>query len=77
MSCLICAGNAETIERVQGWEERRCSECGRYRMSQALVLTLMDQGQIFDEEKMRRWLKAQRCAVPVPCIDAPEAQLAT
>lgn len=27
MSCLICAGYAETIE-AQDWEERRCDRCG-------------------------------------------------
>ncbi|WP_419709644.1 hypothetical protein [Pseudomonas sp. NFX224] len=76
MSCLICAGRAETIDCMEGWEERFCSQCGRYRMSQALVLTLMDQGQIFDTGQMRRWLEAQRCAVPVPFIDAHQALLA-
>ncbi|MFJ3468805.1 hypothetical protein [Pseudomonas sp. NPDC090201] len=76
MSCLICAGHAETIECTEGWEERRCAECGRYRMSLALVLSLMEQGQIFDTERMRSWLKAQRCVVSVPSIDVDEALLA-
>lgn len=76
MSCLICAGHAETIGCMEGWEERHCSECGRYRMSQVLVLTLMEEGQIFDTEKMRGWLQAQRCVVPVPSIDTDQALLA-
>lgn len=74
MSCLICAGYAETIACAAGWEERHCSQCGRYRMSQALVHTLMEQGQIFDADKMRHWLQAQRSTVPV--IDVLEALLA-
>jgi hypothetical protein len=45
-------------------------------MSLALVLSLMEQGQIFDTERMRSWLKAQRCAVSVPSIDVDEALLA-
>lgn len=46
MSCLICAGQAESVECTGGWEERRCSKCGCYRMSQALILVMMEEGQI-------------------------------
>ncbi|GFZ63075.1 hypothetical protein PSE10B_46880 [Pseudomonas amygdali pv. eriobotryae] len=76
MSCLICAGQAESIACTDGWEERHCSQCGRYRMSSALVFTLMEQGQIFDTERMRTWLRAQRCEVSLPIIDIDEALLA-
>lgn len=75
MSCLICAGHAEKIETADGWEERECQQCGRYRMSQALVLTLMEQGQIFDTHKMQAWLKAQRSNGAVPSIEVHEALL--
>ncbi|MDY7560687.1 hypothetical protein QN382_00455 [Pseudomonas sp. 10B1] len=75
MSCLICAGHAETIECAEGWEQRNCPHCGPYRISQALVLTLMEQGQIFDTGKMRRWLDAQRSDVPIPSIEVHEALL--
>ncbi|MGV8917300.1 MAG: hypothetical protein ACOH2R_05830 [Pseudomonas sp.] len=75
MSCLICAGHAATIECSEGWEKRNCPRCGLYRISQALVLTLMEQGQIFDTEKMRRWLDTQRITVPVPSIEVHEALL--
>lgn len=74
MSCLICAGNAETIE-AQDWEERRCKGCGHYRMSRTLVVGLMEQGQIFDVEKMRLWLKQQRSIDAVPTIERHQALL--
>lgn len=77
MSCLICAEYAETIDCAEGWEERNCPECGRYRMSQALVLTLMEQGQIFDRCRMRRWLQVQHCATAVPSVDIEDALLAS
>jgi hypothetical protein len=76
MSCLVCAGQAETCQCLAGWEERDCPECGRYRMSQALIFLLMEQGQIFDVERMRYWLQAQRGMVRVPCIGAQDAILA-
>lgn len=77
MSCLICAGTAETIDGTERWEERDCLECGRYRMDANLVLTLMEQGQIFDVTKMRLWLKHQRdTGAAVPHIFAHNALLA-
>ncbi|MNF27544.1 hypothetical protein D3C84_82020 [compost metagenome] len=76
MSCLICAGIAQSIQ-VSGEdvEERICPSCGHYRMSCALILTLMEQGQIFDVEKMRAWLFDQRARVDVPSIEIHEALL--
>ena len=74
MSCLICAGNAETIQG-QDWEERRCESCGHYKMSRALVLGLMEKGQIFDVEKMRLWLKRRRSVEAVPTIELHDAVL--
>lgn len=53
MTCLICAGHAHSVECATGWEERYRSECGGYRISQSLILAMMDQGQIFDTSKMR------------------------
>ncbi len=76
MGCLICTGTAETIGGTENWEERDCSECGRYRMDASLVLTLMEQGQIFDVKKMRAWLKHQRNTVEIPHIFAHNALLA-
>lgn len=73
MSCLICAGRAESVECSAGWEERSCPQCGCYRMSHSLVLMMMDEGQIFDAVKMREWLSTRRGAVPVPSIGEQEA----
>ncbi|OLS60246.1 hypothetical protein PSEMO_46570 [Pseudomonas putida] len=73
MSCLICAGRAESVECSPGWEERRCPQCGCYRMSQSLVLLMMNEGQIFDSPKMRAWLEVSRSQVPVPSIDLKQA----
>lgn len=75
MSCLICAGQAESIECSSGWEQRQCAVCGCYRMSQDLILVMMEEGQIFDTVRMREWLMANRSLVPVPCIDHPQAIL--
>jgi hypothetical protein len=76
MSCLVCAGHAESCQCLAGWEERDCPECGRYRMSQALIVLLMEQGQIFDVARMRCWLKAQRGLNSIPSICAQDAILA-
>ena len=75
MSCLICAGSAQDLQCEGAWEERHCPECGRYRMSHELVLTLMEQGQIFDVHKMRAWLQAQRHLCEVPSVEIHEALL--
>ncbi len=75
MSCLICAGAAERIMCDGDWEERDCPFCGHYRVSDALVLTLMEQGQIFDVSKMRVWLAGKRRDGGIPCIEIHEALL--
>lgn len=58
MNCLICVGVAERIQCSGPWEERDCPDCGRYRVSDELILTLMEQGQIFDVSKTRGGLIA-------------------
>ncbi|AGN81751.1 MULTISPECIES: hypothetical protein [Pseudomonas] len=45
-------------------------------MSQALILVMMEEGQIFDTARMREWLAARRVLVPVPSIDHTQAILA-
>lgn len=59
MNCLICVGVAERIQCEGTWEERGCPTCGRYRVSDELILMLMEQGQIFDVLKTRWWLDNQ------------------
>lgn len=76
MSCLVCAGTASDITCEGPWEERDCPVCGRYRIAQTLILTLMEQGQIFDVEMTRKWLVQQRIDHPVPCIEPGNAWLA-
>ena len=56
MTCLICSGSADRIQCEGPWEERDCSVCGHYRVSDELLLMLMEQGQIFDVDKMKAWL---------------------
>lgn len=73
MNCLICVGQAESVECANGWHERFCLHCGRYRMSQALILLMMDEGQIFDTGKMRIWLDKQRDFEEIPTIGLSEA----
>ncbi len=75
MTCLICAGHAHTVECATGWEERHCTECGGYRMSQTLILAMMEQGQIFDTPKMRAWLSTRRDVAPIPTIESHHAIL--
>jgi hypothetical protein len=69
MTCLICAGAAARIVCQGPWEERDCPSCGRYRVADALILTLMEQGQIFDVGKTRNWLERQRLTDTLPCIE--------
>ncbi|GAB1619879.1 hypothetical protein PSN_5649 [Pseudomonas sp. NGC7] len=77
MTCLICAGHAESVECATGWEERHCSQCGSYRMSQTLVLVMMEEGQIFDTRRMREWLITRRGCVSIPVIEPHHAILVT
>lgn len=77
MNCLICVGAAERVMCEGTWEERDCPECGRYRISDELILALMDQGQIFDVLKTRAWLDTRRSEGFLPCIQFPEGLLVT
>ncbi len=76
MKCLICAGSAAHIQSSTGFEGRYCPLCGRYHISSDLVLILMEQGQIFDVDKMRIWLAERRKLVAIPVIEVHEALLA-
>ena len=69
MTCLICAGPAEELACPEPWEERKCAACGHYRMSHALVLALMDQGQIFDVGKALAWLVSHRSETQIPYLE--------
>ncbi|WP_150778343.1 hypothetical protein [Pseudomonas fluorescens] len=75
MNCLICVGVAQRIECQGPWEERDCPECGRYRVSDQLILALIDQGLIFDVAKTRGWLDDRRREVAIPSIEIHEALL--
>lgn len=77
MNCLICVGAAERVMCDGPWEERDCPACGRYRISDALILSLMDQGQIFDVVKARNWIHARRTEGTLPCIQTHEGLLVT
>jgi hypothetical protein len=75
MNCLICVGAAERIQCHGPWEERNCPDCGRYRISDELILTLMKEGQIFDVSKTRDWLDTRRIEVAIPSIEIHQALL--
>ncbi|MDE1167211.1 MAG: hypothetical protein PW845_18000 [Pseudomonas sp.] len=77
MSCLICAGPAERIPCAGSWEECKCSQCGHYRIADALVLSLMEQGQIFDIPKVRAWLALAHSGQGIPSIEQVEGLLRT
>ncbi|CRM75357.1 hypothetical protein [Pseudomonas sp. 25 R 14] len=59
------------------WEERDCPYCGHYRISDELILALMDSGQIFDIYKARALLESRRTEGIMPCIQIHEALLVT
>lgn len=75
MNCLICISAAERIQCQGPWEERDCPDCGRYRVSDELILALIDQGQIFDIARTRGWLDSRRMEVAIPAIVKSEALL--
>jgi hypothetical protein len=75
MNCLICVGVAKRIQCSGPWEERDCPDCGRYRVSDELIFTLMEQGQIFDVAKTRGWLDSHRIDGAIPSIEIHEALL--
>jgi len=45
-------------------------------MSQALILVMMEEGQIFDTERMRQWLATRSDQGSIPSIDQSQAILA-
>ena len=75
MNCLICVGVAQRIQCDGRWEERDCPDCGRYRVSDELILALIDQGQIFDVSKTRDMLNNRRLEDAIPTIEIHEALL--
>lgn len=75
MNCLICVNAAERIQCQAPWAERDCPDCGRYGVSDELILALMDQGQIFDVSKTREWLDSRRGKGVTPSIEIHEALL--
>lgn len=75
MSCLICAGHAQSIDCPAGWEERSCPACGDYQMSHALIMMMMEEGLIFDTRRMREWLNRRRRVTLKPTVDVLEAIL--
>mgnify|MGYP006408423979 CR=1 FL=1 len=77
MKCLICVGAAERVMCDGPWEERDCPGCGHYRISDELILALMDSGQIFDIYKARALLESRRTEGIMPCIQIHEALLVT
>ena len=77
MNCLICVGVAQRVMCDGPWEERDCPVCGRYRISDELILALMEQGQISDVLKVRGWLDTRRTEGFLPCIQSPEGLLVT
>jgi len=44
-------------------------------MSQSLILVMMEEGQIFDTERMRAWLASRREEVSIPSIEHHQAIL--
>ncbi|VEF11565.1 Uncharacterised protein [Pseudomonas fluorescens] len=77
MNCLICVGAAQRIHCSGPWEERDCPDCGRYRISDELILSMIDEGQIFDINRTRHWLENQRAEVAIPSIETSKALLMT
>ena len=77
MNCLICVGAAQRIHCAGPWEERDCPDCGRYRISDQLILSMIDEGQIFDINRTRHWLESQRAEVAIPSIETSKALLMT
>jgi len=75
MNCLICVAAADRVMCDGPWEERDCPDCGRYRISDELILALMDQGQIFDIAGTRACLDTARKETGVPVIEIHEALL--
>jgi len=63
------------MEMLSTRVETDCPACGHYRVSDALVLTLMEQGQIFDVSKTRIWLASKRKEEAIPTIEIHEALL--
>lgn len=75
MKCLICVGTAHRPFCLGPWEERDCPECGHYRVSDQLLLSLMENGQIFDVSKTRGWLASRRRLDWVPFIEVCDGLL--
>ena len=74
MSCLVCAGVAERIQCHGAWAKRDCPAArDRYGIADALVLAMIEEGQIFDVSKTRIWLTIKRKQEAIPAIEIHEA----
>ncbi len=73
--CLICLETAEQFATCERWEERVCPNCGHYKISAELVASMADGEQIFDVERTRAWLAAERMTSPAPAICEGNAML--
>ena len=57
------------------WEKRDCPAYDRYRIADALVLAMIEEGQIFEVSKTRIWLTTKRKQEAIPAIEIHEALL--
>lgn len=74
MACLICKGEAKTIDPLGGdYQDRECNDCGRYRISRSLLLELEAKKQRLDIDQTRLWLAINRKSGDIPILSTFEA----
>lgn len=73
MACLVCNEAAETYESGGDWQERNCTDCGRYRISRTLFDTMAGLKQSFDVDRTRAWIALNKVTHPSPMLSSYEA----
>ncbi len=75
MDCFVCKAKAESVTPTTGdFEERKCGECGRYRLSRSLLAEIDAQKLVFDVAATRKWIAVNSVTNPAPVLSTFEAK---
>lgn len=73
MTCLICKGTAKEVEPLGDYEDRVCSDCGRYQITRSLLSELEAAKKWLDVEATRIWIAVNKVSGGIPKLSTFEA----
>jgi hypothetical protein len=74
MTCLICNGEAKSFDPLGDYQDRDCSDCGRYQITRTLLLELEASKKWLDIEATRLWIAINKASGGVPKLSTSEAK---